>query len=171
MENINVSILTKEKILTITKFTILFGAAIVLPLFHNQLITGPLINAVLFLSVIYLGREKALVVGLIPSVIALSAGLLPAVLAPMVPFIMISNVIMILTFGYFQKKKYWLGVVAASLLKFIFLTSVSSLVINLLLQKTVADKVSLMMSYPQLLTAIVGGIFAYGVLKLVKRMS
>ncbi len=147
-------------------FTVLTGIAIILPaLIHQQAITGPIINATLFLSVSLLSPEIAIFVGLIPSLVALSSGLLPAVLAPMVPFIMIGNAILILTFYYFKKINYWMGVVIGSLLKFLFLFGSSSIVIHLLLKKEVSVKVASMMSWPQLITALAGGVIAFLVLK------
>jgi len=65
-----------------------------------------------------LGVDFAILIGLIPSVIALGVGLLPAVLVPMVPFIMISNTLLVVCFAYLRKKNYWLGVVVSSFLKF-----------------------------------------------------
>jgi len=169
----------KEKTLTLDKvqiskktaiFSILVGIAIVLPaLIHRQEITGPIINATLFLAAYFLSPDVAIFVGLLPSIVALSSGLLPAVLAPMVPFIMISNGILILCFYYFKKVNYWLGVIVASLLKFLFLFGTSFLVMNLLLKKELAPKVAQMMGPIQLATALAGGIIAFLVLKALRK--
>jgi len=88
----------------------------------------------------------------------------------MVPFIMMGNTILILVFGFFRKKNYWLGVVLASALKFLFLFATSSIVIDLLLKKEVAQKVAAMMSLPQFLTALAGGVIAYLILKSIKKV-
>lgn len=152
-------------------FGVLIGIAVVVPaVIHIQAITGPIVNAVFFLAVFLFAPEVAILVGLLPSLVALAGGLLPAVLAPMIPFIMLGNAILILTFYYLKKRNFWLGVGVASLFKFLFLFSTSSVVINLLLNKEVAQKVALMMSWPQLLTALVGGGIAYFVLKILKRV-
>ncbi len=144
----------------------LLATATITPMFiHSQPITGSLVNATLFIAATFLGTEIAIVVGLIPSVIALSFGLLPAILAPMVPFIMISNALLVIVFGSLQKRNYWLGVVSASLIKFIFLFSTSSIVIRLLTKKEIAVKVAAMMSWSQLVTALTGGIIAWLVIK------
>jgi len=87
----------------------------------------------------------------------------------MVPFIMISNVLLVLVFNFLQKRNYWLAVVSASLLKFIFLFSTSSVVIGLLIKKEIVAKVAAMMSWPQLLTALMGGIIAWLVIKTIKK--
>ena len=101
--------------------------------------------------------------------IALSAGLLPAILAPMIPFIMLSNAILIMTFSALKKKNYWLNIAIGSTFKFLFLFATSSIVINLLIKKEIAQQVALIMSWPQLLTALAGGVIAYPIIKLIKR--
>ncbi len=161
-------VIERKTALTLVKIFLLISAATIVPLFHQQTITGPIVNAILFISVFLLDCQSAILVGLIPSMIALSAGLLPPVLAPMVPFIMMSNTILIITFNYLKEKNYWLGIVSASVLKFIFLFSASSIVINLLLKKEIAAKVAAMMSWPQLFTALSGGVIAYLFLKFIK---
>ncbi len=166
-----ISSIAKVQIAPLVKFIILLATATLLPaVIHLQHITGPIVNTVLFISAALLGVEYAVLIGLLPSLVALSTGLLPAVLAPMVPFIMVSNTILIITFAYFWKKDFWSGMIAASILKFIFLFSASSLVTNLLLKKEVAAKVTAMLSWPQLLTAITGGLIAYGFLKWIKKI-
>lgn len=170
MNQVKILTIRKEIILTLIKFAILLGIATIAPLFHQQSITGPIVNATLFISVMLLGAQNAILIGLIPSLIALSVGTLPAILAPMIPFIMFGNTILILTFSYLRKKNYWLGMVLASILKFMFLAFTSSIVINLLLKKEVATSVSAMMSWPQFLTALGGGLIAYIFLKSIKKI-
>lgn len=165
MNNLKVLAINREKIINLSIFLVLIGIASVVPLFHQQMITGPIVNATLFVSTLLLGAEAGIIVGLIPSVIALSAGLLPSILAPMIPFIMIGNTILILIFDAFKNKNYWLAIVTSSFLKFIFLYATSSVVVNLLLKKDVVQQVAMMMSWPQLVTAIGGGILAYLFLK------
>lgn len=156
---------SREKIAFLTKLVVLLSVATIIPLFHQQMLTGPIVNATLFIATAVLGVSGGILVGLIPSVVALSAGLLPPVLAPMIPFIMISNTILVLTFHFLKERNYWTGMIMGSLLKFVFLYSTSAVVINLLLKKEVATQVSLMMSWPQLLTALVGGCIAYVFIK------
>jgi hypothetical protein len=165
MINTKVLAISRERVAYLTKLVALLSVAMIVPLFHQQMITGPIVNATLFVATAVLGVSGGILVGLIPSVVALSAGLLPPVLAPMVPFIMISNVIMILTFNFLKERNYWQGMILGSVLKFVFLYSTSAVVINLLLQKEVSAQVSLMMSWPQLLTAITGGCLAYVLIK------
>ena len=163
--------LDKKTAVNVTKFVGLLGIAVVLPLFHQQWLTGPMVNAVLFIAVFLVGLRNAMLLALLPSVIALSVGLLPPVLAPMIPFIMISNVIMIMTFDRFKEKDFWSGIVISSIFKFLFLWSTSSLVVSLVIKKELASSIASMMSWPQLFTAIVGGIIAYIFLKSIKKLK
>jgi len=151
----------RVKTVAAVKFAVLVGVVSLAPFFLGQMITGPLVNAILFITVVMMGTQAAIAVALVPSLVSLSTGLLPPVLAPMIPFIMFGNVMLIFTFDYFRKKNFWLGIVAAALVKYVFLFSTSSVVIGLLLKKEIASQVALMMSYPQLLTALVGGVIAY----------
>lgn len=165
--------ITKERVIALVKFLLMTGLIALVPFFNIQTVTGPLVNAILFISVVILGINNAVFIGLIPSVISLMSGLLPVVISPVVPFIMISNAILVLVFGYFyfQKGSYWWGVILASIFKFIFLLSTSSLVINLVVKKEIASKISLMMSWPQLFTALAGGLIAYIFLKSIKKLK
>jgi hypothetical protein len=170
MEQAQTIAITKDRVLALTRLIVLIGIATFVPLLGQQAVVGPTVNATLFIATILLGPHNAILVGLTPSVISLSTGLLPPVLAPMVPFIMLSNTILILIFHYFWKKSYWSAVALASGVKFLFLFGTSSIVINLLLKKEVASNVSLMMSWPQLATALAGGFIAYLFLRSIKKM-
>lgn len=163
-------ILEKISLASLAWFVGLLAIATVVPLFHSQPFTGPVVNATLFIAATVLGPTNAIVIGLIPSLIALSFGLLPPVLAPMIPFIMFGNAILIIVFNGLKNKNFWLGMIAASVLKFVFLFSTSSVVIHLLLKKELAITVAGMMSWPQLYTALGGGILAFFTLKIAKKI-
>lgn len=153
-------------IVSVEKILILITLATIVPAFiHAQWITGPLVNAILFLSVIYCGLSGAILVGMIPSVIALSAGLLPAPLAPAVPYIIVSNALMaIIFYTFFRKKNFWLGVALGALLKFGFLYMIVSTIVKLA-SPQIAPKIAAMLSWPQLLTALAGGCISYIIYK------
>lgn len=161
--------LNRTASLTLIKFIAIVGIASAAPLFPIQGLTGPIVNAMLFIAVIMLGTQAAILVAVFPSTIALATGLLPPVLAPMIPFIIIGNIILVLAFDLFRKENFWLGVGVASFLKYIFLWITSSVVIDLLLKKEIASTVAMMLSWPQLLTALAGGVIAYIFLKSIKR--
>ena len=95
-----VNALDREAINSLTQFLVVAGIAVIMPLFHNQLLTGPIINALFYIAVVLFGVERALIIALIPSVVALSVGLLPALIFPIVPFIIIGNIIQIISFNF-----------------------------------------------------------------------
>jgi len=160
--------ITRETVIT---FVVLLGIATVAPLSGSQFITGSIVNATLLIAVALLGMRDGILIGLIPSSIALATGLLPAVLAPMIPFIIVGNAIMVVIFGYLRGKNYWLGLVSGSVLKFAFLFGTSSIVANLLINEQLAGKVAVMMSWPQLVTALAGGLLAYGFLRGTRKLE
>jgi len=168
----------KEKALTQTnsrvlvRFLLLAGVATFLPFYiHIQWLTGPIINAVLILTLFLVGIRAALVLCLIPSMVALGSGLLPSILAPAVPFIMMGNALLVLTVDWFhrnflkQENGYWLGILIGALLKFLFLLGSVTIITRLLIKQELAVKVAQLMSWPQFATAVIGGVIAYLVLK------
>ena len=157
--------INKGTALNIALFSSLIMLATFAPLIKIQAITGTLINASLFIAVGLLGLEAAILIGLIPSLIALSIGLLPAMLAPMIPFIMAGNIILVITFNCLNKKNCLLGAGVASIIKFLFLFSSSAIVINFFIKGEITANIAAMMSWPQLFTALAGGLIAYLVLK------
>ncbi len=151
------------------RFLALLAVASLAPALDAQALTGTLVNAALFLAVALLGVGPALLLGILPSVISSVTGLLPAALWPMVPFIILSNALLVVSFRACGRQSYWRGVLAGSVLKFILLAGTSSFVIGAFVSQPVADKLALMMSWPQLFTALTGGILAHFVLGVVRR--
>ncbi len=160
----------------LTHFFSLTIVAIMLPIFvHNQIITGSIINAILILSTVLIGIRSAVLISLFPSVIALSSGLLPAMLAPVVPFIMIGNILLVITFDFFwnnsenKKIAYISGIIFGAIFKFLFLYLSVNIIVKLLVKQELIVKVAKMMSLMQLTTALVGGVLALIILKMFKK--
>lgn len=143
------------------KLIVLFGLAILAPLIQNQLITGTIVNAILFISVFVLGFRKALLIAFFPSLISLGLGLLPAVMAPMTPFIILGNIILVGLFAMLKNKNYWFAAVSGAIIKFVWLLITSQIIISLFIKGAVSTKIAAMMSWPQLVTAIFGSVVAY----------
>jgi len=151
------------------RFVALLSVAILAPAINVQFLTGTLVNATLFLSVVLIGVPAAVLIGIIPSLVSSVTGLLPAMMLPMVPFIILSNALLIVTFSALRKRSYFRAVALASLIKFVSLSAVSSFVIGYFVPAKAASSLAVMMSYPQLLTALSGGILAYAVLGILKK--
>lgn len=154
-------ILNKILIYKLAIFATLLGIGVIAPFFKQQIITGTIVNASFFVGVMLVGVQATILLGLLPSLFALWTGLLPGILAPMIPFIMTGNTILIITFAYLRKRNYWLAAIISSFFKFVFLFLISQIVINLIIKKEIATKVAVMMSWPQLLTALAGAFIAY----------
>ena len=153
--------LNKKITLSLAQFIVLLLVVCFAPLIGNQIITGTIVNAALLMSVILLGMRGAVLLSLLPSLVSLSFGLLPMVMAPMVPFIIMGNIILVYVFNLLREKNFFLGLIPGALLKFSFLFLISNFVISFFVKQAVADKVALMMSYPQLITALMGGLLVY----------
>lgn len=177
MYQLKENVLVRTNTRALVNFLVLGSAVTFLPFFiHVQWLTGPVINAILILTLFLVGIRGALVIALIPSLMALSGGLIPPILAPIVPFIMISNVIFILVIEYFHDKVknafngYFLGVFFGAMLKFLFLFFSTAFIVKLLMKQELAVKVAQMMSWPQFFTAAIGGMLAFMALKWLKRV-
>ena len=154
-----------------------FSIATILPFFlHQQLITGPIINAMLFLAVVFLGLRWAIILSFIPSIMALTGGLLLPFLTPIVPFIMLSNIIMVFLFAKFYNLNanisinFWQGVLTGSLAKSFFLMICGFLVLNYFKNPQAVKLAVSALGVLQFGTAVVGGSIAFGFLKFVKKI-
>jgi hypothetical protein len=150
-------------------FSMALAICLVVPaFFHNPWVTGPLINATLLVAAVLVGPTEAVLLGLMPSTIALLAGLLPLPLAPMVPFIMIGNAVFVMVFHSLKTKNIFAALGVAAFLKFAFLHGSVVFLVSRLLDSGLTAKLAVMMSWPQLVTAIIGGAIAYPIVKAVQ---
>jgi len=142
-------------------------AAIIFPaiLAHtpaNQWITGTIVNSIILLAVWRVGILNATLVAVLPSSIALARGLLPAPMAGLIPYIILSNIILIAVF-YFLRRSPMVGIILAASAKFIFLFALTSYLIK------INHALLVMMQWPQLFTALAGGLIAVGVIKILSK--
>lgn len=169
------------------QLSIFIAVAVAAPYFHNQLITGSIVNALLFISVSMLGIESALVLCIIPSLLSIYTGLLPIILAPMIPFIMAGNALMVLVFslltnpvksaseaggvptGQFNRVNFWTGAILATFVKFIFIWVAGTILVSSVLSDA-SKNILLMISWPQFVTAIAGAGIAFLLLKIIKKI-
>ena len=156
-------ILALPKELTLT--AILVGGATLAPLLHSQLVTGTIVNAILFITAAKLGFRFAAAIAVFPSLIALGVGTLPAALAAMVPFIILSNLALAAVFMVILKYNYWLAVAGASLTKFGILAASATVILGAVTHGQISLALSSMMGWPQLITALLGGIAAYSLFR------
>ena len=139
------------------------------PVSLNQLITGSFVNMILILITIRAGIYSALATGLLSSVMAFLLQIGP-IFPQLVIFIAMSNLILVSVFYLLSflikpsNKKYMLviSVIISGVTKFLFLkfTIPWSLSIINNISKTQISVLSVMFSWPQLVTSLVGGLLA-----------
>lgn len=140
------------------------GAVIAGPFSLTQLVTGSLVNCVLFVFTAQVGIWSGLIIGILSSVLASLIGIGPAV-AAVVPVVACGNGILALLFGLVSGKRERLripAVIFAAAVKCAFLWLCVPAVLKAL--GSVPDKqvaaLSIMFSWPQGVTALIGGALA-----------
>jgi len=131
----------------------------------NQIITGTIVNALLFLAAYRLPLVNTFLIAILPSTVALLRGLLPAPMIMLIPYIIISNIVLLTSFSILKKRPA-LGVLVASLLKFSFLYSAVYL-----LAETINSNLITMFQWPQLITALIGGFIFLNLLKIFQKQD
>lgn len=118
--------------------------------------TGPLVNFMLVLAVLLAGTKGGVLIGTITPAVALLVGILPAPMAPAVPFIMAGNAVLCLITGAFANTATMrsVGVVLGSFAKFAVIGGAASFVL------TLPAPMAQMLVFPQLTNALLGGLFA-----------
>ena len=136
------------------------GFTVVGPFTGKQLLTGSLVNCVLFVFTGAVGLWSGVIIGLLSSILAHFFGIGP--ILPVVPVVACGNALLCLGFG--------LNVVIAAVLKCGFLWLLVPLVVRAV---GVPDKqvaaLSVMFSWPQAITALIGGILAILILPRLKK--
>jgi len=140
----------------VTYGAVLLALAAVFPLLRlPQYVTGSAVNFVLIIAAYVLGVWGGVAIGCLTPWIALIAGQMPFVYMP--PFIMIGNAVLVISFGILKRFKLGgmiAGIIVGALLKFAFL----SFAVRYLVKAP--PKLVAMMSLPQLITALIGGVLA-----------
>lgn len=129
----------------------------------NQFIVGPLVNACLLIAAAYTGLGGGAVVSVLSPFGAILTG--AAIPLPFAPFIAVGNFILVLMY-VLLKKKQLAAIASGAVLKFGFLWG--SVLIFTSLMNIPAKKASVMIasfSWPQLVTALIGGAIALAVIK------
>lgn len=146
------------------------GAAIVGPFSATQLVTGSLVNCVLFVFTATTGIWSGVAIGILSSILASLVGVGPAIPA-VTPVIACGNAVLAVVFGLLHGKEWsfprWAAAaVAAAAVKCAFLWICVPLVLGLLsgVAEQQVKALSIMFSWPQGLTAFIGGCLALVIL-------
>jgi hypothetical protein len=134
-----------------------------------QLITGTLVNAVLFTMAEYVGIEYAVTLGIFTPLCAMISGVLPLPLLAMAPVIALSNAVLVVSYGLLKRFSVF-GLVVPAILKFSFLYAVTFVLLKNPPQLSVAGQAQMlalpqsfisMLRWPQLVTALAGGLLFF----------
>jgi len=164
------------KLFNLARIALFLVLAVLIPsLGLPQPITGPLVNGLLILAVETAGLGTALIVGILTPMAALLHGVLPLPLMVMIPFIALGNAALTSVYNALRGRNRLLALAAGASAKFVLLSvAVTWLAARplSLLAGGAAQKVLLppslvqMMLWPQLVTALAGGLLALGALRL-----
>jgi len=140
----------------------------------GQILVGPAVNAILILAATICGLWLGVAVGILTPLLAWILGQLAAPLAPFIPFIIVGNLIFVILYYNFRKiNKYGdiIGIIIGAIFKFLFLfLSATKIVValNIFTNPKIIKTLSVAMGVLQLITALVGGMIALVLLKLLK---
>lgn len=142
-----------------------------------QPITGPLVNALLLLTVEWGSVSQAICVGMVTPVGAALRGILPLPLMVMIPFISLGNAVLVGCYGILRQRNRWLGLVLGASAKALFIYSAALIFAARPLHLEMGGREQAvlmpeafltMMSWPQWVTAMAGGLLAFGIQRIIK---
>ncbi|WP_298840369.1 ECF transporter S component [Clostridium sp.] len=141
----------------------------------SQFFVGPAVNAILIITAVICGSTYGVLVGSLTPLLAYLTGQLASPLGPFIPFIIISNILFVLSFIILNKRgKYgqYLGIIIGSFVKYIFLSISASKLIPLFelnIPTKIVNKLVITMGIPQLITALIGGCFALIIISILRK--
>lgn len=165
MRNNNVQVLTRTGMLlalalVFQNLRLVIGAG---P--YTQFIIGSLVNAVLVVAVGTVNVYSALIISIIAPVVAYMQAQLP--LPVLVPIVAIGNALIVIVFHVLQEKNRYVGILAGAVAKSGFLYFAVKIMLNMV-KGTIpepkfaklANLLSFTFSWPQFITALIGGFIA-----------
>ena len=159
-----------EKVIWITRTAVLIALTIALQAltmqFGNQIITGSIVNLMLIIAVMTCSLSTGLTVAAVTPILPTLLGFGP--LWPIVPFIAVGNMALVTVWHFLGNRElgsvyisYGLAMAAGAVVKFLVLyLGVVQLAIPYILGLPSGNVLSIMFSYPQLITAATGGVCA-----------
>lgn len=148
----------------LTRTAILLALTLAFQMFKlPQLFTGPAVNTMLFVSGGVVGIGGGVLIGALTPWIAFINGILPAPLAPAIPFIMLGNAALVTVFVFIKRLNNIVAIILAAVVKFLILSTAVRMIIN------VPPKIATMLQLPQLYTALAGGVISFVILKVLEK--
>ncbi|MGE4282520.1 MAG: ECF transporter S component [Clostridia bacterium] len=132
---------------------------------HSQFIIGSLVNATLIIAAATVNLYAGLLIAVATPVVAFLQNQLP--LPVLIPIVVLGNAAIIITYYLLRKSNQFAAVVAGALAKYAFFVVAFQASLRLFNIKIPA-KIVASFSWPQLVTALIGGIVAVIILKTLK---
>lgn len=138
---------------------------------NNNFIVGPLVNACLIIATASVGLWSGSLIAVIAPFGAVLTG--AAIPLPFIPFIAIGNFLLVLLF-HLIKKNYYLGILIGAIAKSGFLFATVYFFLHMFkatlnIKPAVVTMMYTTFSWPQLITALLGGAIALAVIKSLNR--
>ena len=168
----------KTKQITVT--AIMLAICLVSQFFKNLsvYITGPIINAALILTVLYAGMACGIILSIITPVTSffITGSPVMAAIPAMFPCIMIGNIILVVCVGLLRKKcGFPVSIAIGAILKALFMGIAIALIILPAFLPAPMHKMlpvlQLQFSVTQLITAVIGGVYAVIIAAVLKKTS
>lgn len=165
----NIKFLTRTALLlAVTVVCQMLRPFITLPGLGSTLVIGSLVNASLAVSSVVVGLWGGIIISIIAPIIAFMQQHIAFVW--MVPIVAAGNLVLVVIYSRFYQKNKWMAIGLSSLIKAVALYLLVKAAINIVMAPEQAAKtLSLMFSWPQFITAVVGGVLASFVLKILSR--
>ncbi|MBA1335446.1 MAG: hypothetical protein HPY66_1071 [Firmicutes bacterium] len=136
----------------------------------SNFIIGSLVNASLATASVMVGMWGGIIISVAAPVIAFMQQHIAFVW--LVPIVAGGNAALVLLYGWWYRKNKWTGIALSSVVKFVLLFAmVKTAVSVLVVPPPAAAMLTLMFSWPQLVTAVIGGIIAVPVIERLKDWS
>ncbi len=160
-----------DKIGMITRTAVLLAVVVVVQMAgrslpYSNFIVGPLVNMCILIAAMTAGIGGGVVIAVLSPFTSLinNHAALAAALLLYAPVISVANLILVIVFYFLYNRNKYAGVILGSILKFGFLYGSINLFLNIFEFPKFAQKLLAMFSWPQLVTALIGGFIAIPVI-------
>ncbi len=168
--------MNRNRIRLITRTAVLLALVVVIQIAgrslpNNNFIVGPLVNMCLLIATMTAGISGGITIAILSPFTSLINNNAPiaAALLPFAPIIALANIVFVFIFYILYNKNKYAGLAAAAVLKFGVLFMGIRLFLNLFDFPKFTKKLLELFSWPQLLTALIGGIVAIPVIYAVNK--
>ena len=139
----------------------------------SRIVVGPIVNAILLLTVYFCGKRFGLIMSFLTPLLALFIGQLNPLLAPFIPFIMLGNLVLVIPFILLHSSllKRIVGIIIGSGLKYLVMNIAAINAVSLFglnIPANVAKMLPVAFGTIQLVTALAGGALALVLIETLK---